>query len=98
VLQKLVDFYKVPVSYFYKTQPARVKASDAANAWVQDELPAFTETKVSDAALAWVEQLREPAHGRDAVATQSNIHLDEKDREKIAERIRRRHGKISGDK
>lgn len=98
VLQKLVDFYKVPVSYFYKSQSAQIKASDAANAWIQDELPASTNTKATDAALAWVEQLREPAHGKDAVATQSNIHLDEEVRKKIAERIRRRHAQISGDK
>jgi len=95
VLQKLIDFYKVPVSYFYKTGHAQVKASDAAKAWVLEELPASTATKATDAALAWVQQLREPAQGKDAVATQSNIHLDEKVRERIAERIRHRHAKIS---
>jgi len=98
VVQKLVEFYKVPVSYFYRTAPTQVKASDAAKAWVVEELPASTETKATDAALAWVQQLREPAQGKDAVATQANIHLDEKVRERIAERIRRRHAKISTDK
>jgi transcriptional regulator with XRE-family HTH domain len=97
VLQKLAEYYKVPISYFYKSSPAQVKASDAAVAWVQ-QLPASTETKTSDAALAWVQQLREPAQGKDTVATQSNIQLDEKDLERIADRIRRRHGKISNHK
>ena len=97
VLQRFSEYYKIPISYFYKTVPAQVKASDAAKAWVQ-QLPASTETKASDAALAWVQQLREPAQGKDTVATQSNIHLDEKDRERIAERIRRRHAKISSHK
>ena len=97
VLQKLAEYFKIPISYFYKFGSAEVKASDAAVAWVQ-QLPASTETKASDAALAWVQQLREPAQGKDTVATQSNIHLDEKDLERIAERIRRRHGKISNHK
>lgn len=78
VLQKLIEFYKVPVGYFYNAGPPQVRASDAAKAWVQ--------------------QLREPARGQDTVATQSNMHLDEKDRERIAERIRRRHAKISAHK
>jgi len=98
VLQRLVEFYKVPVSYFYKSDNAQVKASDTAKAWIQEELPASTETKATDAALAWVQQLREPAQGKDAVATQSNIQLDEKVRERIAELIRRRHAKISTNK
>jgi putative transcriptional regulator len=97
VLQKLAEYYKIPISYFYKSNSPEVKASDAAVAWVQ-QLPASTQTKASDAALAWVQQLREPVQGKDTVATQSNIHLDEKDRERIAELIRRRHGKISGHK
>jgi transcriptional regulator with XRE-family HTH domain len=97
VLQKFVEYYKVPINYFYKSGSTEVKASDAAVAWVQ-RLPASTEIKASDAALAWVQQLREPAQGRDTVATQSNIHLDDKDLERIAERIRRRHGKVSNDK
>src|SRR5882672_9979739 len=88
VLQKLAECYKVPISYFYKSGSTQVKASDAAVAWVQ-QLPASTETKASDAALAWVQQLREPAQGKDTVATQSNIQLDEKDLERIADRIRR---------
>ena len=54
--------------------------------------------EASDAAHAWVRQLRDPAEGKDTVATQSNIQLDEKDLEKIAERIRRRHAKISDHK
>ena len=97
-LQRLTEYYKIPVSYFYKSTTAQVKASDAAKAWVQEELPASTETKATDAALAWVQQLREPAQGKDVVATQSNIHLDEKVRERIAELIRRRHAKLSTDK
>jgi transcriptional regulator with XRE-family HTH domain len=97
VLQKFAEYYKVPINYFYKSGSAEVKASDAAVAWIQ-RLPASTETKTSDAALAWVQQLREPAQGKDTVATQSNIHLDDKDLERIAERIRRRHGKVSNDK
>jgi len=97
VLQKLAEYYKITISYFYKSGSPQVKASDAALAWVQ-QLPASTQTKASDAALDWVQQLREPAHGKDVVATQSNIHIDEKDRERIAERIRRRHGKISNHK
>jgi transcriptional regulator with XRE-family HTH domain len=98
MLHKLTEYYKIPVSYFYKSTIAQVKASDAAKAWVQEELPASTETKATDAALAWVQQLREPAQGKDVVATQSNIQLDEKVRERIAELIRRRHAKISTDK
>lgn len=54
--------------------------------------------EASDAAHAWVRQLGDPAEGKDTVATQSNIQLDEKDLEKIAERIRRRHAKISDHK
>jgi transcriptional regulator with XRE-family HTH domain len=57
-----------------------------------------TEIKTSDAALAWVQQLREPAEGKDTVATQSNILFDDKDLEKIAERIRQRRAKISANK
>jgi transcriptional regulator with XRE-family HTH domain len=98
VLQKLVELYKVPVSYFYNSDKTQVKPSDAAKAWVQEQLPASTETKATDAALAWVQQLRETAQGKDAVATQSNIHLDEKNRERIAELIRRRHAKLSTNK
>jgi transcriptional regulator with XRE-family HTH domain len=78
VLQKLAEYYKIPITYFYTTASTEIKASDAAHAWVQ--------------------QLREPAHGKDTVATQSNIQLNEKDLEKIAERIRRRHAKISDHK
>lgn len=78
VLQKLAEYYKIPITYFYKNASTEIKASDAAHAWVQ--------------------QLREPAEGKDTVATQSNIQLDEKDLEKIAERIRRRHAKISDHK
>jgi putative transcriptional regulator len=97
VVQKLAEYFKIPISYFYKSGSPEVKASDAALAWVQ-QLPNATQTKASDAALDWVQQLREPAQGKDTVATQSNIHLDEKDLEQIAERIRRRHGKISNHK
>ncbi len=75
VLQKLAEYYKIPISYFYKSGSAGVRASDAA--------------------VAWVQQLREPAHGKDTVATQSNIHLDDGDKERIAERIKRQHAKIS---
>ncbi len=57
-----------------------------------------TEIHASDAAHAWVRQLRDPAEGKDTVATQSNIQLDEKDLERIAERIRHRHAKISDNK
>jgi transcriptional regulator with XRE-family HTH domain len=57
-----------------------------------------TEIKTSDAALAWVQQLREPAEGKDTIATQSNILFDDKDLEKIAERIRQRRAKISDNK
>jgi len=58
-----------------------------------------TEIKTSDAAHAWVLQLRdEPTEGKDTVATQSNIQLDDKDLEKIAERMRLRHAKISDNK
>jgi transcriptional regulator with XRE-family HTH domain len=78
ILQKLAEYYKIPITYFYRSTSTEIKASDAAHAWVQ--------------------QLREAAHGRDAVATQSNIQLDEKDLEKIAELIRRRHAKISDHK
>lgn len=59
---------------------------------------AQTEIKASDAAHAWVRQLREPAQGKDTVATQSNIELDDKVKEKIAERMRRRRAKISDHK
>ncbi len=52
------------------------------------------EIKASDAAHAWVQQLREPAKGKDTVATQANIQLDDKTKEKIAERMRQRHAKI----
>jgi transcriptional regulator with XRE-family HTH domain len=79
VLQKLAEWYKVPISYFYKATSPGIQASDAAHAWVQ--------------------QLRnDTAEGRDTVATQSNIQLDEKDLEKIAQRIRSRHAKISDHK
>lgn len=57
-----------------------------------------TGIEASDAAHAWVRHLSDPAEGKDTVATQSNIQLDEKDLERIAERIRRRHAKISGHK
>jgi transcriptional regulator with XRE-family HTH domain len=57
-----------------------------------------TGIEASDAAHAWVRQLRDPAEGKDTLATQSNIQLDEKDLEKIAERIRQRHAKVSDDK
>jgi transcriptional regulator with XRE-family HTH domain len=78
VLQKLSEYFKIPISYFYKTGSLAVRASDAA--------------------VAWVQQLREPARGRDTIATQSNIHLDDEDKEKIAERIKRQHAKISSHK
>jgi transcriptional regulator with XRE-family HTH domain len=35
VLQKLAEFYKVPISYFYKPISTELKASDAASAWLR---------------------------------------------------------------
>jgi transcriptional regulator with XRE-family HTH domain len=78
VLQKLAECYKVPINYFYKAVATEIKASAAAQAWVQ--------------------QLREHDEGKDTVATQSNILLDDKDLEKIAERMRQRRAQISDNK
>ena len=78
MLQKLAECYKVPINYFYKAVATEIKASAAAQAWVQ--------------------QLREHDEGKDTVATQSNILLDDKDLEKIAERMRQRRAQISDNK
>jgi len=75
VLQKVAEYYKVPISYFYKSMPKELKASDSAHAWLH--------------------KLREPARGKETVATQASILVDEKTKEKIAERMRQRHAKVS---
>lgn len=53
------------------------------------------EVRSSAAAHAWLHKLREPAVGKDIVATQSNTQFDEETLEKIAERMRLRRAKIS---
>ena len=61
---------------------------------------ATTTPKVrsSSAAHAWLQSLREPAVGKDIVATQSTAQLDDDTLEKIAERMRLRRAKISRQK
>ena len=56
------------------------------------------EVRSSAAAHAWLHSLREPAVGKDTVATQSNTQFDDETLEKIAERMRLRRAKISRDK
>jgi len=36
VLRRLAEFYKVPLSYFYKSSPTELKTSDAAHAWLRE--------------------------------------------------------------
>lgn len=35
VLQKLAEYYKVPIDYFYKSHSGETKASDSAKAWLR---------------------------------------------------------------
>lgn len=79
VVQRLADHFKVPVDYFYKSEASRVRTSDAAQA----------------AALAWLEQIRQPAQGKDTIAAQSNIDLDESTKERIAEKLREKRAQVS---
>lgn len=55
------------------------------------------EPGVTDVAKAWLQRLREPAKGKDTVATQANIILDDHTKERIAERLRKRNAKVSND-
>jgi transcriptional regulator with XRE-family HTH domain len=55
------------------------------------------EPGVTDVARAWLQRLREPAKGKDTVATQANIMLDDQTKERIAERLRKRNAKVSND-
>jgi transcriptional regulator with XRE-family HTH domain len=52
------------------------------------------KVRSSDAAHAWLQSLRQPAVGKDVVATQSNAQLDDETLEKIAERMRLRRAKV----
>jgi transcriptional regulator with XRE-family HTH domain len=56
---------------------------------------ASPKVRSSDAAHAWLQSLREPAVGKDIVATQSTAQLDDDTLEKIAERMRLRRAKVS---
>lgn len=78
VLEKLADYFKVPMNYFFKNLEIEPTGTDAAH--------------------AWLEQVREPAIGKQTVATQANILLDEETKEKIAERLRLRNAKVSNHK
>ncbi len=78
VLEKLADYFKVPMSYFFKDLT--------------------TEPTGTDAAHAWLRHIREPAKGKQTVATQANLLLDEETKEKIAERLRLRNAKVSNHK
>lgn len=35
VLQKLAEYFKVPVTYFYRTQSVQLQSSEAAKQWLQ---------------------------------------------------------------
>jgi transcriptional regulator with XRE-family HTH domain len=65
LLQKLANFFRVPITYFYS-----------------DPQPA---TKGTDAARQYLKQLLQPAHGIETVATQSNVLLNEDERQRLAE-------------
>jgi transcriptional regulator with XRE-family HTH domain len=75
VLQRLAEYFKVPVSYFFMIPTAPPKSSDAAREWLQS--------------------LRQPAHGKDTIATQATDQVDDATKERIARAIRKKHNEIS---
>lgn len=79
VVQKLATYFKVPIDYFYSSSAPTPRISEAAQA----------------AALEWLDGIRQPTKGKNTIATQSNVELDEKTKERIAERLRQKRAKIS---
>jgi transcriptional regulator with XRE-family HTH domain len=77
VLERLADYYKISINYFF-AEPE-------------------TGLTVTDAAQAWLQHLRQSVKGKDTVATQSNIDLDDQVKTKIAERLRKRNAEVSND-
>lgn len=53
------------------------------------------ELKSTDAARAWLHKLREYPQGKDTIATQANFDLDEQTKQKIAEKLRKTHERVS---
>jgi transcriptional regulator with XRE-family HTH domain len=79
VVQKLAEYFKVPIDYFYGSSSPRTRISETAKA----------------AALEWLDDIRQPAKGKNTIATQANVQLDEKTKERIAERLRERRAQTS---
>jgi len=74
VLQRLAEYFKVRIDYFFRTPSPEPKASDAARDWLY--------------------RVRQPAKGKQTVATQASELIDDKTKERIA-RALKRHAKIS---
>jgi transcriptional regulator with XRE-family HTH domain len=70
VLQKLAEYFRVPLNYFYEPQSSNLTSTDAARNFLLS--------------------LKQPLKGRETVATNANIPVDDAVRQRIAERIKER--------